>query len=534
MTPASPTPLPRLVAALAVAAVVGLGLALRWTTPAAVADLRPRPDALEYEEGARHLARGDGYWLEIAGGRYPPRYPIGFSALLVPAFWVAGDAPGTGIVVVLASAAVAIAATIGLGATAGGLPVGLAAGLLLALAPLHVRWSQAVMADVPTTTAVALLAWWGLVLLARRDATAGWAGLGVCAALAASIRPVAAAVVLPLATMLAVRGAIRPLAALCAGAALGLVPSLAFAWQRFGTPFGSGYGYWVIARFFAPGFVTGLPDGGGTMPNGVFYLRELLGLGRLYPPPTAILVALGTVLALRTAGGPRRLLALAAGVLVVLLALHLPFFWQWDRFLLPALPLCCALAAMPLRAGGPAALRAAAVVLVVAAAAWPLRTPGAFAAPDPDRQEVAALRIVAATVEPNAVVVARTHPFLFDRLVHRGTDRLWVPVGQCEHCATIARWRLRPSGPAADDGRWMLPAIDVPFDADAVAQTLAAIAATGRPVYYAPLLDPHLPPEPALAHLLDVRFQPLLADPGQRIALYRLTPPRPPAPAPGG
>lgn len=526
---ASSGAVPRVLAALAVAAVLGVGLAVRWTTPAAVADLRPRPDALEYEEGARHLARGDGYWLELAGGRHPPRYPIGFSALLVPAFRLLGDAPGTGILVVLATALLAIGGTIGLGTAVSGLPAGLAAGLLLALAPLHVRWSQAVMADVPATAAVALLAWWGLVLLRRGEAVVGWFGLGAVAALSASIRPVAATVVVPLAAMLAVRGAWRDLAAIVGGATLGVLPSAVFAWQRFGTPFGSGYGHWVIARFFSLDFVGGPPDGGGTLPNGLFYARELVGLGRLQPWPSALLVAAGAVLAVRTAGAPRRLLAVTGGVLAILLALHLPFFWQWDRFLLPVLPLCCALAVVPLRAGTAPALRAVAAGLVVVALAWPLRTPGAFAPPDPDRHEAAALGIVSALVEPNAVVITRAHPFLFDRVVRDGTDRLLLPIGRCEHCAVVARWKLRPFAPAADDGRWMLPPIDVPFDADATARALGALAATGRPIYYARLLDAGLAPEPALAALLDARFRPVLADPNRRIGLFRLTPP-----APGG
>lgn len=512
----------RPLSSLAVAVVLAIGLAVRWTTPAAVADLRPRPDALEYEEGARHLARGDGYWLELAGGRHPPRYPYGFSALMVPAFWLLGDAPGTGVVVVLATALVAIGATIGLGTAAAGLPAGLAGGLLLALAPLHVRWSQAVMADVPATAALALVAWWGLVLLRRRDGAAPWALLGVVAALAASIRPAAATIVLPLATILAVRGTLGPLAALAGGTTVGLLPAAAFAWQRFGTPLGSGYGHWVVARFFDPAYVTGPPAGGGTTPNLSFYVGELLGLGALYPPPAAALVAFGAVVALRTPGGPRRLLALTGGVLVALLALHLPFFWQWDRFLLPVLPLCCALAAVPLRDGMPSAQRAAAAALVVAALAWPLHDPDAFRPPNPDLQEVAALGLVAETVEPNAVIVARTHPFLFDRVVRDGTARTWMPIGRSEHMALIARWRLQPFAPAADDGRWMLPAIDAPFDPEATARTLDALVASGRPVYYLRLLEAGASPEPELQALLDARFEATLVDPRSRLGLYRL------------
>src|SRR5262249_48917693 len=57
------------------------GTAVRWTPPGDVEDLRPRPDALEYEEGARNLAAGEGYCLIMDGGCYPPRYPPGFSML---------------------------------------------------------------------------------------------------------------------------------------------------------------------------------------------------------------------------------------------------------------------------------------------------------------------------------------------------------------------------------------------------------------------------------------------------------------------
>ena len=52
-------PRPALEAA-GLAAALALGWTLRATTPAAVEDLRPRPDAVEYEEAARHLVRGAG------------------------------------------------------------------------------------------------------------------------------------------------------------------------------------------------------------------------------------------------------------------------------------------------------------------------------------------------------------------------------------------------------------------------------------------------------------------------------------------
>src|SRR5262249_48864640 len=80
------------------------GTAVRWTRPADVEDLKPRPDALEYEEAARNIVAGEGYSLILDGGRYPPRYPPGFSMLLVPAVWLSGGTYGVGIWVVLAAA----------------------------------------------------------------------------------------------------------------------------------------------------------------------------------------------------------------------------------------------------------------------------------------------------------------------------------------------------------------------------------------------------------------------------------------------
>jgi hypothetical protein len=126
----------RWVRLLALFVALALGLAIRWTTPSQVADLRPRPDALEYEESARNLANGYGYVLRIAGKIYPPRYPFGFPILLVPAVAVAKDTPGIGIWVVLASALAAIVAAWALAGAAAGTASATVAALFLAFRPL--------------------------------------------------------------------------------------------------------------------------------------------------------------------------------------------------------------------------------------------------------------------------------------------------------------------------------------------------------------------------------------------------------------
>ena len=116
--------------AAGLAAALVLGWSLRATTPDAVEDLRPRPDAVEYEEAARSLVRGDGYWLVIAGERHPPRYPVGTSALIAPALLALGDEPGTGVAAVRAAAAAGIGATWALGRATGGPVAALGAALL--------------------------------------------------------------------------------------------------------------------------------------------------------------------------------------------------------------------------------------------------------------------------------------------------------------------------------------------------------------------------------------------------------------------
>ena len=283
------------------------GAAVRWTLPGDVEDLKPRPDALEYEEAARNLASGQGYSLVLDGGHYPPRYPPGFSLLLVPAMWLTGGEHGAGVWMVLASALAGIACQWAIGFRVGGAASATAAAVLLALAPLHVRWSRAVMSDVPATTLTTALALGGLAALGRGPGA--WFALGLAAGLAALLRSTCTLLALPLAGMLvadpgARAGAARRLAALAAGVGVGLLPLAAYDVLRFGSPLADGYHYWVGVEFFAWPNVVGIPTG-GTAPNLVFYARPPAAGGALYPWPIAILAAAGCVLGVRRPGPAR-------------------------------------------------------------------------------------------------------------------------------------------------------------------------------------------------------------------------------------
>src|SRR5207244_3446737 len=81
---------------------------------------------------------------------------------------MADRGPGTGVVVVLATAAGAVAAAWALGWQVGGAGAAVVAALLVAVSPAHVRWSPPVMSDVPASCLAGALA---VSVLARTPGT---------------------------------------------------------------------------------------------------------------------------------------------------------------------------------------------------------------------------------------------------------------------------------------------------------------------------------------------------------------------------
>ncbi|HYC23783.1 MAG TPA: phospholipid carrier-dependent glycosyltransferase, partial [Candidatus Bathyarchaeia archaeon] len=337
-------------ASLAVlAAALIVGTIVRWTAPRQVADLDPRPDALEYEEGARNLVRGEGYCLIVEGKKYPPRYPFGFSLLLAPFLAASGDAPGTGIWAVLACAWVAIVASWWLGWLAGGPWSAAAAALLLSLSGLHVAMSRAVMSDAPSAAITAALGAASIVALGRstpgvppgRGELLRWLALGVAAGLAASMRATNLLLLAPIACLLALergcarRSRIARFAALSSGVMLGVLPLLLYNHARFGSPFATGYGFWVPAQYFDAKYVWGPAFQAvdrADEANLPFYARALFGGGTMYPQPIAIMVVLGAALSLARSSQSRRVAVVGLGFGAALLVVHLVFFWQSERF----------------------------------------------------------------------------------------------------------------------------------------------------------------------------------------------------------
>jgi 4-amino-4-deoxy-L-arabinose transferase-like glycosyltransferase len=490
-----------------------LGAAVRWTGPMQVADLCPRPDALEYEESARNLAHGEGYCLVFGGRKYTPHYPFGFPALLAPWLRVADDQPGAGIRVVLASSLAAIAATWALALRAGGPASAIVAGLVLALSPLHARWSRAVMSDVPASAAVALVAAWASRTLAQPGRSHAWLGIGACAALAATIRPTNAFLVPPLVAVLALgpgpgRLRARRLAALAAGIVVGTLPTLAFNVAHFGSPLSTGYSGWVPIPRFGLRYVLGRPVGvgnaGSQEPNLLFYMRVLAGGGSsLYPWPIALMAVLGAIGALGRPGPQRAIAGLAVAGVATLTMIQLGFFWQWDRFLLPALPLIALLASLPFGVTWPRAARWGAAVLALAS--LPL-LPRPYPPPDSDLGEVSALRAIERRVEPDAAIIMRTNVFFFRQILRHHADRVWLPLGITQEAGLRASG-LRPYATVRQDEAWVHDALQgLPFRADGAETAVRALLAEGRPTYFSDLLAFQVPFMDDMRRLLAARF----------------------------
>jgi 4-amino-4-deoxy-L-arabinose transferase-like glycosyltransferase len=487
-------------------AILTLGLAWRWAVPRDVEDLRPRPDALEYEETTRNVLDGEGYCVIVEGGKYPPRYPFGFPALLLPVLALWDRGPGTGIVVVTAAALLNIVAAWRLGyATAGPLVAAAAAGLL-AVAPAHVRWSHTVMSDVPSACAVA---WLVVAVIAARAAGAGpwvWAGIGAGGGLAATVRSTNLLVMLPamVAAIAAPGSAGRRAArtaALGAGMLAGLLPLLVYDVVQFGHPLRGGYEFWCPFPLFASKFAFGAPDGGGTEPNLSFYLRTLAGFGTFYTWPIAALVLIGCGYGWWRGGPSRLLVAMTLTLLVPLAALQTVFFWQDTRFLLAALPLLLVVAALPLAGGAP--LRILAVGLLLAGVGVLARAPELYRG-DTAFHELTLLRDLNWRLPANAALVMRTHEALFRRLLrHPETDRVWVPLAFDEHQRPVHLFHLAPYAPAADNGAW----IRRRAQPDDVERTVDDLLAEGRPVYLSMLLQHQVPAMEAILAALQRRFR---------------------------
>ena len=278
-------------------------------TPARAVQDQPFPDSAEYADAARHLIAGDGYITTVHNTQpQPPRYPPGFSVVLLP-FAVAGNVPAAAVWSGVAYVLAAVAAAWLLG---GPIPAGLTAALV-GTAPFTIEAASLLMSDALVTALMVLLA---ALLQARK------VGAAVLLAGALPLLRLSAGVAIPAVLLAVPSRAARHRAPLVLP---GLVALGVFQWATFGSPLHTGYDYWLpnLKSFdlaYAVQRVMGdtptmvgdalngallnwmcpCPDDGGPLtqlPNGLFYPAVLFGPLWVLAPPLVGLV--GLVYALR-------------------------------------------------------------------------------------------------------------------------------------------------------------------------------------------------------------------------------------------
>src|SRR5579859_881615 len=272
---------------------------------------QPFPDSAEYADAANQLAHGNGYVTFVHGnGPEPPRYPPGFALALTP-FAVFGSYPDNveGAPKVFAALYVIVSAAAAW--SIGGPAAAAVTAVVIGSSPFARVSATLVLSD-----ALAACLSVPLVLLARTKSRRHALLAGALAGVITTIR-LSAGLALP-ALLLAMRGRTR--LALLAGAAPPLVALGLFQWRTFGSPFRTGYDYWLAgATNFSLAYATASPpfgDGpwivadrrngalmqwlcpcatGGpqaTAPDVLLYPAVLLGLFWTFAPPLVSLIGL--------------------------------------------------------------------------------------------------------------------------------------------------------------------------------------------------------------------------------------------------
>jgi hypothetical protein len=305
----------------------------------------PLPDSRDYAYGAEALLSGR-YVVSWDGTPDVPRYPPGFSVLLLPAVALGGVASAVWIPFLAALALGSIAAV--LAARLGGAIAAPIAVVTVLGAAAPVVFARLVMSDVPSTTLAIL----GLLLIAIGRGPAAALGAGAIAGALVWIRPTNLVLVLAGIAGYSARGEGRRS---CLLYLVGVVPFVAllgvWQWATFGSPVTTGYqaaqaspdGSSMIGSFFSLANVwkpvTWLVDMDAhplrwQLPNIVLYPLALLGADLFLTLPTTGVIGLIAMARLSRERGVAGVVGrYGIASLALMLAVHLPYFYQAERYL---------------------------------------------------------------------------------------------------------------------------------------------------------------------------------------------------------
>lgn len=442
------------------------------------------PDTVEYAVGAQRFATLGHYDLVIDGVAYPPHSSPWFSVLfLSPAYFLAPNELGAGIVVVFLFSLAGVLAAFAIGRRLAGDFGGAAAGVALACNGTYRTYSREIMTDVPAVAIGLLAAWLFLGILERERPLRTWVQAGILCAAAQAMRSESLALLLPFA-WIAIRGReklLARLAALGAPCAVVAIATAVYHQATFGDWRRTGYQFWTPVPWDYPELLFSTE----------YLVANLKTLAAPWVLPWIVAGALGTiVLAIRRSEkpGPTLLFLMLAGVLPSLA--HLLFFYPRDRFHLLPIAFACVLGGAGVVAIVPAAIRRRAWL---AAAAIPLALVLLPRRPEspPVRRLVA--DALAAETPQDAVIVSNIDPVCLEPTVVRGTSRRIVPMSRkVEYASKAVAWKRiprvdpPPAGPTdhRSPGLFAGGARDVcSFTADEDPARLSRMVRDGVPVF---------------------------------------------------
>jgi hypothetical protein len=319
---------------------------------------QPRPDPIEYADAAWQLAHGHGYVTyfsekaaKFQDKAFPPRYPFGTSVALAPFTAVVNRFPQGPQIGERAISTLYVIAVITATWLLGGPLAAAIVGVFLALSPFPQVSASLILSD-------ALAGLLAVGILIALKVGRGGRSAAVAGILAGSLLCVRLLGVIAIpAVLLALPGRRRWIAAAFAAplaAALG-----AYQWEWFGSPFRTGYGYYVKGlKEISPSYLLGhtTPEGNAIYPdklngalldgvcpcgsggpmfkltNLTFYPSVLAGLFWVFAPPFTGLFGVWQLVVERATPAARY-----AALMFVLNLVVVWFYWdQAARFLSPA------------------------------------------------------------------------------------------------------------------------------------------------------------------------------------------------------
>lgn len=339
-------------------ALLVLGAALIYYYPSHDgADLIPDPDATEYAVVALNLLHGKGLTFTVNGALYPSRYPFGFSLILSAFYLVSGQFLGHAIYVVYLSAIGSVVVVYLLMRKLTGPGPALFAGATIFTSVLFRNWSQSVLSDHTSVLLFCLLSLCTYYLFAKKTLRIllAIAYVIVCT-LMIWLRFIDIVIVFANMALLGyaikrkyidIRYTIPIVVALAAG----LIPTFIYNAITFGGITETGYSYWVPSYFknthnalaFKYFLHSHISAGSPFGPNYQFYTTALVGRGTYFPSFILVLALIGVLTFLvrfrRYSIEKRMTLAFVALGWCFYVGTYALYFWQADRFLIPAVPM---------------------------------------------------------------------------------------------------------------------------------------------------------------------------------------------------